>query len=363
MYNQVLQNLIQLNFLPLVSLLFLFVFIVVNDRFEHELSRKFWPMLLLLLILVLFDIIDYYLFDIMSTGLLHVFTAFVGYNLRILILLSLVLVVMRDMSFNRKMIVHIPAVVNLLITSLAFFTKLVYWYGEDGSVRRGPLAYTPHIVMLVYLGFCLVLAIRYIMRGRQEEGIIVIIEVLLCILGTGVELLYALRGILIGVISLNITFYYLYIHISYFKMDVLTGAFNRTSFFADATKSDNSISAVYSIDLNNLKTINDTMGHQAGDEAIRTIANKISDVLPAHCSLYRVGGDEFCVLCMTGSKNVLHLFSQRLRDCQLTRKYTFAFGMHEWKDDFKTTYALADKAMYADKARIKDMLKKKEGNS
>lgn len=334
-------------------ILFLLLFLIINNRFEHELTVKFWPMLVLLMILVIFDNIDYIQFDRHCTGFAHVFAAFVGYNVRILILYRLVNIVMRDMPIRHKKLFVIPAVINLVITFLAFFTKLVFWYGPDGRIMRGPLAYTPHFTLILYILICFWMAAMFIRHGNVEEATIIFVESILAVLGTFVEFAFSLRGILIGVISMNITFYYLYIHIRYFRYDVLTGAYNRTSFFADAQKYGNHITYIYSIDVNNLKKVNDTEGHQAGDKIIRGTALVIRSILPANCYLYRVGGDEFCVLCTDISRENIALFTNRLRERQEESEFSFAIGFHDWHKDFETTYAEADKAMYDDKARMK----------
>lgn len=49
------------------------------------------------------------------------------------------------------------------------------------------------------------------------------------------------------------------------------------------------------IDIDNSKTVNDSLGHEAGDELIRVVARCIAATAPAGCS-FRLGGDEFAVL-------------------------------------------------------------------
>src|SRR4029077_20861346 len=50
------------------------------------------------------------------------------------------------------------------------------------------------------------------------------------------------------------------------------------------------------IDVDNLKTINDSLGHHVGDKAIRAVASAVRSLIRADDMLFRWGGDEFLVL-------------------------------------------------------------------
>lgn len=79
--------------------------------------------------------------------------------------------------------------------------------------------------------------------------------------------------------------------------DSLTGLANRTAFNQDVDNlgQDKGYSIV-SMDLNNLKEVNDTLGHQAGDQYIMDAAGIINSVFGEKGICYRIGGDEFCVI-------------------------------------------------------------------
>lgn len=77
----------------------------------------------------------------------------------------------------------------------------------------------------------------------------------------------------------------------------MTRTLNRHSFYRDVEVFKHNLNAVLSIDLNDLKSINDSMGHAAGDKAIVTTEECIQKRLVKGCYLYRTGGDEFIVLC------------------------------------------------------------------
>lgn len=85
------------------------------------------------------------------------------------------------------------------------------------------------------------------------------------------------------------------------RMDPLTEALNRHAFHSlisrDATGSGSEVDGcVAVIDIDNLKPINDTLGHSVGDKAIRAVARAVRSLIRADDMLFRWGGDEFLVL-------------------------------------------------------------------
>jgi diguanylate cyclase (GGDEF)-like protein/PAS domain S-box-containing protein len=76
--------------------------------------------------------------------------------------------------------------------------------------------------------------------------------------------------------------------------DHVTGAGNRTKLMEDAVTI--LTTAALFIDLDEFKAVNDRFGHAIGDMVLRTVAERITDVVDGRGRLYRVGGDEFAVL-------------------------------------------------------------------
>ena len=72
-------------------------------------------------------------------------------------------------------------------------------------------------------------------------------------------------------------------------------------------------------DINGLKTANDTIGHEAGDELIISAAECLQQVFSMTDSVYRIGGDEFCVI-MNGSLEEAERCIQRLEEITANRK-------------------------------------------
>lgn len=81
--------------------------------------------------------------------------------------------------------------------------------------------------------------------------------------------------------------------------DSLTGIYNRRKFFEIAQEmyaaSENDLYAVM-IDIDHFKRVNDQYGHSAGDCALKTVTQVISDLLPGDAVFGRMGGEEFALL-------------------------------------------------------------------
>lgn len=86
--------------------------------------------------------------------------------------------------------------------------------------------------------------------------------------------------------------------------DPVTGLPNRVSLHRNLTdeiarseRSGRALSILF-IDLDNFKHVNDTMGHQMGDEILRRVADRMHRVVRKTDRLFRIGGDEFILLCL-----------------------------------------------------------------
>ena len=86
--------------------------------------------------------------------------------------------------------------------------------------------------------------------------------------------------------------------------DALTGLTNRAKYNKDLETLPASGWSLLLIDIDNLKTVNDTFGHSAGDGLIAAVASRIADAA-APSGAYRIGGDEFAVILNEGASDDL----------------------------------------------------------
>src|SRR5215510_13287062 len=85
------------------------------------------------------------------------------------------------------------------------------------------------------------------------------------------------------------------------RMDPLTEALNRHAFYSlvenrPEPPADGVCGCVVVVDIDDLKPINDSVGHTAGDTVIRAVAGSIRSIIRAGDLLFRWGGDEFLIL-------------------------------------------------------------------
>jgi len=103
--------------------------------------------------------------------------------------------------------------------------------------------------------------------------------------------------------------------------DELTGLRNRRGFLMLAqqelklAKREHRVLAMFFIDLNGLKQINDQLGHAAGDQALRDTAELLRETFRESDVLGRLGGNEFVALTTVGDEHGVPAIQQRLREC------------------------------------------------
>jgi len=86
------------------------------------------------------------------------------------------------------------------------------------------------------------------------------------------------------------------------EIDTLTKLYNRRKLNTDFNKEIKKVTrfnrkmALYFLDLDGFKGVNDKFGHEIGDKLLQCVANNVLTLLREHEYLYRIGGDEFCIL-------------------------------------------------------------------
>ncbi|MCL2719646.1 MAG: GGDEF domain-containing protein, partial [Lachnospiraceae bacterium] len=150
--------------------------------------------------------------------------------------------------------------------------------------------------------------------------------------------------------------------------DLLTGYENRMAFehylrkCGDLAEQGTNVTLII-CDVNNLKTINDNQGHEAGDTYLKNTADLIYENLGAGLPLYRIGGDEFASIIAGKRESDIRRIMQSLRDerrvAYKTQLFSCACGAATFikgvDESMRDVFKRADEAMYEEKKRQKGL--------
>lgn len=150
-------------------------------------------------------------------------------------------------------------------------------------------------------------------------------------------------------------------------VDGLTGLYNRRywqerfdSHFKLQRRRDNTSTAMM-LDIDHFKNINDTYGHQAGDEVIKTLARVIQKSVRETDLAGRYGGEEFAIILVDSNQQNAAKVADRIRrlaEAMMVEhegqqiKFTVSVGLSEYRPDIKSNMAWleqADQALYLSK--------------
>ncbi|MBU3015686.1 ammonium transporter [Poseidonibacter lekithochrous] len=138
--------------------------------------------------------------------------------------------------------------------------------------------------------------------------------------------------------------------------DVLTGIFNRRGLLEYIkTKLFEYKYSVVIIDIDNFKHVNDSFGHDVGDEVLKHLAKIISKNIRKSDVIARWGGEEFVLLVKSSELEIVQIIAEKLRvDIEkekfpVVEKITASFGVSSFKNKdqtFEDVFKHADDALY-----------------
>ncbi len=286
-------------------------------------------------------------------------------------------------------IMSVVMLINLILEAYSIRHGFIFGIDENGNFYHGKLYW-------IYLAFCGI-SFAYILfvfviigiRTKLRNLLNLIIIALINIIG---QTATAIDGtIYTGYLAICITAILLYIFIQNMMRhvmletintekdisnhDALTKVLSRICYDNQVTIIDKEIKAdpptikfaVCECDLNNLKLINDTFGHDIGDAYIKNCCKAIHGFF-SECPIFRIGGDEFVAIIMDDSYKNLEATKEKVlkfaeaemkRNCSLAEKKSFAAGFAVFDIDKDKCYndviKRADTEMYQHKKMLKSL--------
>lgn len=256
-------------------------------------------------------------------------------------------------SKRQRWLIFIPAFILTLIDFISIPTGIVFSIRDDGKMIRGPLGLLPYFVVGLYCVFLIYLMIKHSKKQTTERIPIIFFcfaffsgLILPFLIGSDYSELFC------ETIAISMFVYYVFSILQVTKLDPLTGLLNRQAYYSDTSSEPEEISALVSIDMNGLKAINDNEGHLAGDKAISTLADCLIRAAKRKQPVYRVGGDEFVIVCRKTPENEVIELTKRIHKLVSETPYSCSVGYGYSSDGKKSIDELlseSDENMYAEK--------------
>ena len=259
------------------------------------------------------------------------------------------------LPWYKNFLILLPAMVVIPIYFSSQWTRLVCFFSESNRWAPGPLRYLPYVIFAIYLVLFLVRNIVFLHSETQQIRGILYFIIIAPVVGVLLYLFLDYSDDYSAIFTSSIVLYYLFIYLHFARFDPLTGLLNRQVYYFDMNTGSNRISYAVSIDLNDLKHINDSYGHDAGDTALKTVAAVLRKNVGRNGTLYRIGGDEFVIFYRDVDESAVAKAIEKMRAEMAKTPYVCAFGyakrgpLHTVEDAVR----FADHEMYDDKAQIK----------
>ncbi|WP_419821570.1 GGDEF domain-containing protein [Anoxybacterium hadale] len=236
---------------------------------------------------------------------------------------------------------------NGLLTLLSLRYHWLYYIDEGNIYHRGPLFLVPAMLTVgsILIAFVMVSQNRKRIEKKHYFSLVFfpvppLVSILVQIYVYGTSLI--LNGLTISLLVVFIT-----IQNQRMDTDYLTGVANRKKLeeYLKAKIAGSTAARTFSailIDLNNFKLINDTYGHETGDQALETAAGLLKSCIRRNDFIARYGGDEFCIIMDISDEEDLIAATENLSRCldlhnQVSDKpYKISFSMGYSVYDFKT---------------------------
>ena len=282
------------HFLAMLLICILAVLLLSRNVLSERVHQgSMWIILLTCAMLIAQDLLESYAQLDPSRRELRLISSVLGYALRPVAVLGFLLVIW---PVNRpRWYLWIPAALNGLLYGTAFFLPLTFYFDETYSFQRGPMNAAAFVCSILYLAVTLLMIHRRFRDRRIGDIIVIYLCTLGCLAATVMDI-YISGFITVPAILIASMTFYLFLRTQDLDHDVLTGLWSRLSFYEDCRTLRNTVTAVASLDMNGLKQINDRGGHEAGDQALQTIAHALRGIMSRRVIAYRIGGDEFMVL-------------------------------------------------------------------
>ena len=318
---------------------------------DRKSANRMFILIIGIFLLSIIVFAEFYLADIGGYVRLRTILMAVRYSATPVIVAMILLTLQK----RTRWFIFIPAIVLAVVNFISIFTGIVFSLSGNGTLQRGPLGYLPYIIAGLY-GAHLIWILYRNSNKLYTEIIPICFLALAFASGIFMPFIYGrnFSHIFCSTIMIALFVYYVFSILQLSKKDPLTGVLNLHAFYKDSMINQEDITALITMDMNGLKQINDTLGHAAGDEALITLTSSFRNELNGRQAVYRIGGDEFVIICRDTSENEVADLIDRIQKKISETEYSSSIGYSYSENRKKAINEMlreSDQKMYEQKAK------------
>ena len=308
----------------LILVLLGFVISLISTVFmEQKTIRRLFALIIEIFVLSVIVFAEFKMAGKIEYSDLRIVLMALRYSATPLIIAQIIITIVK----NQKWYIFIPAIIFAIINIISIFTGIVFSLDAQNKLQRGPLGMLPFIGAGLY---CVLMVYLMVTRGAKQRTDIVPVIFFAFAFASGLILPFTIGSdyaqVFCPTIAVSMFVYYVFTILQLTKRDALTGLLNRQAYYADTRNEIENITAIVSVDMNGLKAINDNEGHVAGDKALATISDCFIRAAKSKHRVYRVGGDEFVIVCRRSSEKDVSDLCERIQKEVSATQYTCSVG-------------------------------------
>lgn len=250
-----------------------------------------------------------------DTRIISIIFNVVGFSLSPLI--PIILIGIFDTTTLKKLRwFYIPSLINIILVLLSTFLNVIFYVDRNNFYTRGNFFF---FFVAIYIINIILFVLVVWDKSRNDfypikAKIIYLASFVLA--GSMIQIIFPNIYSTWHVATISILLLYILLFDFEGNFDALTKLYNRAAFEKELLKLKNKTKySLVMIDINNFKNVNDSCGHGYGDEVLIDVANVIRSVFDNATKYYRIGGDEFCIICSDCNEGTLELKLKLMKDC------------------------------------------------
>lgn len=272
--------------------------------------------------------------------------------------IAIVLAGLFDARSSRWSVVRCVALIpNVVLSFASLAFPLVFFVSSDNTYERGPFFFVYVITFLYAIVILLAANVRKLDRLPERDSLFFFLLSVFLLVSCALQTAMPALRTTWPCVSVVLVLYYAFLRENQFRYDPVTKVLNRSAY--ESRKEELHLlktAGIATIDVFRFKDVNDSFGHQEGDECLRTVALAAQEAFSGMGDCYRMGGDEFCVVAPGADDSSMKMALRSMVEIlERERKnlpslphvsYGYAIYCAANRESFDEAFARADASMY-----------------